>query len=125
MTCATHPTFSQVVLCSCFRHSCLQNPRRFTFIGNKASFEGPHVHSFSLRSCISSNFVPAAVDRFFAFPNDGTVYIEVPPNGDPLQSTTTGSNFLFLYGASMKCLKMVGNITYLLPNCSNALLKST
>jgi len=74
---------------------------------------------------MSSNFVPAPVDQFFAFQNDGTVYHKVPSNQDPLQSTTTSSNFLFFRGASVKCLKVVGNITYLLPNCSSDLLQLT
>lgn len=100
----------------------MQSEERFTFKGNTASFEGQDINSFSLKGCLASNFIPEAIaETFLPIRSDGTVVHEI----SPLQSTSTGPTFLYLYGASSKCYKSVNGITYLLPNCSNSLLNST
>ncbi len=100
--------------------------RRFTFDGNSALYGGRDVHSFSLRGCLASNFVPDEIgNQFFSIRSDGTVSHQLQPMADPFITTTTGPNFLFFYGSSTKCYKTVAGVTYLLPNCSISLLNST
>ena len=102
--------------------SLSQTVTRFLFIGNRAVAEGHTVHSFSMRGCIAANFLPEESSHFLPIPNDGTVMID---NELVLQTTSTGPTNLFFYGASTRCYKTVGNITYLFPNCSHTLLNET
>lgn len=107
------------IFSSCF---IPQVPRRFTFVGNSAVAEGQSIHSFSLRGCIVANFVPKETARFLLIQSDGAVGYD---DASILENTSTGPSNLFFYGASTKCYKKVGNITYLLPNCSHDLLSDT
>lgn len=79
---------------------------------------------FSLRLCVVTNFLPDSVAQFVPIQvdNDHTVlYV----TDDDHQSTVTGPNYIFFYGASTKCYKQVANTVYLLPNCSQELLYDT
>ena len=79
---------------------------------------------FALRLCRVSNFLPPSVEQFIPvrLGDNHTVMYETD---DDHQSTITGPNFIFFYGASTKCYKQVANTVYLLPNCSNDLLYNT
>lgn len=69
-----------------------------------------------------ANFVPEEAAQFLLIQSDGTVGYD---NASVLDNIATGPTNLFFYGASTKCYKTVGNITYLLPNCSRDLLNDT
>ena len=100
-----------------------QTPARITFDGNTASLEGDSINAYSLRGCRVSNFVSSGIAAFLAIQSDGTVaYENIASN---LTSTSTGPSYLFFYGTSTRCYKVVGDITYLLPNCSHDLLTET
>ena len=79
---------------------------------------------FTLRLCRVSNFLPASVAQFVPIPLEGDLTV-MHVTEDEHQSTITGPNFIFFYGASTKCYKKVANTVYLLPNCSHDLLYKT
>jgi len=105
-----------------YTHTHNQVRRRFIFSDNTAVVEGQNIYAFNLRGCIISNFVPNDTAQFLSLRGDGTVVYQ---NANPLESTSTGPNYLYFYGASTKCYKPVGSVTYLLPNCSHELLHDT
>lgn len=94
---------------------------RFVFQDNRAFISGDNIYAFSLRGCRVSNFVPREIADFLLIGSDKAVQYNFTDEG-VLGSTATGPVYLFFYGASTKCYKPVGNVTYLLPNCSNSLL---
>ena len=93
-------------------------------MNNTADKQGQTMDLFTLRLCRVSNFLPDSVAQFVPIPlkDDQTV---VYVTDDDHQSTITGPNFVFFYGASTKCYKQVANTVYLLPNCSQDLLHNT
>ena len=99
-----------------------QTPGRIVFEENFAFADGGTVSAYSLRGCQIANFVPPSISHFLAVPSDGTNLFRDP---EALGSTTTGPSYLFFFGASTRCYKPVGNLTYLLPNCSHSLLNQT
>ena len=103
-------------------YTCKQMKERFIFDSNTAITEGQTNYIFNLRGCIISNFVPNDTAQFLLILSDGTVLYK---NANSLDSTSTGPNYLYFYGASTKCYKPVGSVTYLLPNCSHELLHDT
>jgi hypothetical protein len=92
------------------------------FEDNFAFTEGHTVSAYSLRGCQISNFVPTSLSKFLVISSDGTNLFK---DTEALGATTTGPSYLFFFGASTRCYKPVGNITYLLPNCSNSLINQT
>lgn len=108
-----------VSVCVC----CLcQTPGRIVFENNFAFSGGHTISAFSLRGCQVANFVPAQLSQFLLVASDGTNRFN---DSTELGTTSTGPSYLFFFGASTKCYKPVGNITYLLPNCSNSLINET
>lgn len=100
----------------------MQSPGRILFENNFAFSNGFTMSVYSLRGCQISNFVPDNISQFLAIPSDGTNIFKDNPE---LGSTSTGPSYLFFFGASTSCYKPVGNVTYLLPNCSHALINNT
>ena len=80
------------------------------------------MRAYSLRGCQIANFVPRNLSHFLPFVSDNTTVFE---DARSLGTTTTGPSYLFFYGASTRCYKPVGNVTYLLPNCSHGLIDQT
>ena len=78
--------------------------------------------AYSLRGCQIANFVPASIAHFLTITSDGTNLFN---DTLALGTTTTGPSYLFFFGASTSCYKTVGNVTYLLPNCSHTLINQT
>ena len=76
---------------------------------------------FTLRQCRVPNFLPASVAQFAPVRMEDNFTV-VYKTEDDHQSTVTGPNFMFFYGASTKCYKQVADTVYLLPNCSRDLL---
>ena len=102
---------------------CLpQTPGRVVFENNFAFGDGLAISAYSLRGCQISNFVPDNIAQFLPIQSDGN---NVFNGSSELGTTTTGPSYLFFYGASSSCYKPVGNVTYLLPNCSHSLINST
>lgn len=93
------------------------------FEGNRAFGEGHTMLAYSLRGCQVANFVPTNISRFLAVPSDDTIIYN--DTNDISGITATGPSYLFFFGASTVCYKPVGNITYLLPNCSHELINKT
>ena len=102
---------------------CLLQPLpgdRLFFSNNSALELGNDFNIYSLRSCQLGYFLPAQFTSSFVTPvPDNPVVLETD---DPLLVTTTGPSYLYFYGASCRCYKTVGNITFRLPNCSHQLL---
>ena len=84
---------------------------------------------YTLRLCRVTNFLPTSVAQFAQIrPKDVNNFTDrtvMYVTNDDHQSTISGANFLFFYGASTKCYKRVANTVYLLPNCSHDLLNYT
>ena len=99
-----------------------QNPGQVVFEDNFAYGDGMTLSAYSLRGCRVANFVPEGIASFLRLPTDDSIVFS---GTDELGVTSTGPSYLFFYGASSRCYKPVGNITYLLPNCSHSLLMST
>lgn len=101
----------------------LQEKERFIFDNNTAIEGGLTINAYNLRGCMVSNFVPTNIsNNFLRLIGDDTIVFN---NTEVLGVTSTGPSYLFFYGASTRCYKPVGNITYLLPNCSHNLLNDT
>ena len=92
------------------------------FENNFAFGDGLAISAYSLRGCQISNFVPDNIAQFLPVQSDGN---NVFNGSSELGTTSTGPSYLFFYGASSSCYKPVGNVTYLLPNCSHSLINST
>lgn len=104
--------------------SCIptQMPGRIVFKDNFAFSNGFTMSAYSLRGCQVANFVPDNISQFLAIESDGTNLFN---DSTELGTTSTGPSYLFFFGASTSCYKPVGNVTYLLPNCSRALINDT
>jgi len=102
----------------------LQNYTRFYFEYNSAAGLGQTMDVFTLRQCRVFNFLPASVARLAPDQSNDNLTVMYKTQDDH-QSTVTGPNFVFFYGASTKCYKQVNNTVYLLPNCSHDLLNET
>lgn len=102
--------------------SLQESEERIIFEGNTAIAEGGTVWAYSLRGCQIANFVPNNLSYFLPVFSDNTTVFD---GTGALGTTTTGPSYLFFYGASTRCYKPVGNVTYLLPNCSHTLLNQT
>ena len=100
----------------------MQSPGRILFEDNFAFGDGLTMSAYSLRGCQVANFVPKRIADFLLIPTDGTNQFN---DSRLLGTTSTGPSYLFFYGASSHCYKPVGNVTYLLPNCSHSLLMDT
>lgn len=93
---------------------------RLIFSNNTALQFGNDFEIYSLRSCQLGYFLPAPFTPYFISPvANNPVVLETD---DPLLATSTGPSYLYFYGASCHCYKTVGNISFLLPNCSHQLL---
>jgi hypothetical protein len=98
-----------------------QEPTRFFFRNNSATFFGSLFSVNSLHFCDIGYFVPSNVTNLVSLFQSNNV---VEYTDSPLQSgLSTAPSFIVFYGSSSQCYKTAGNITYLLPNCSHQLLK--
>jgi hypothetical protein len=96
-------------------------PTRFFFRNNSATFFGSLFSVNSLHFCDIGYFVPSNVTNLVSLFQSNNV---VEYTDSPLQSgLSTAPSFIVFYGSSSQCYKTAGNITYLLPNCSHQLLK--
>ena len=90
------------------------------FSNNTALASGNDFSIFCVRSCFQNYFIPEPFDQYVLTLQDRNPVVIV--TDDPLGVLSTGPTYLFFYGASTKCYKQIGDLTYLLPNCSHDLL---